>query len=440
MIVLEKEKKNSRQTVDAALKKGVKEVASGVRRLSTPAIVAITLTVVFFAAFFGYHGYMLVKSTEIKTEIAFPDTVETNLNVKMFVVRDEQIVTKTTGANVVSAVKDGTRVAVNDTVAYLFSDSASAGNLIRMNEINELLAYYEGLDKESSHVVSDTSLLDEKIMDVLGSFSAMVSSGDFSELEDGQQELRDTITSKQTATGMEIDVTATMQELRKEYSQLSATTSSYEEIKSSGTGYYISGTDGCETVLAYDNVDEWTVEDVENALEQEPQEGDGSRLVHGYYWYMVCLVDKENINLVKEGSYYTVSFPDSAVDDIRAEVYSLEYDEDVQKAVVILRCLTMNEELAGLRCENAQIVVKEYSGFRVRNEAIRANEDNELGVYIVRGAKMLFRKVNVLYTAEDYCIVQNPEDNEELEGQYISRYDEYIVEGRDLAHGKLIEK
>ena len=104
----------------------------------------------------------------------------------------------------------------------------------------------------------------------------------------------------------------------------------------------------------------------------------------------------------------------------------------------------MNEELASLRCENARISVKQYSGFRVKNSAVRGNENNELGVYIVRGSKMLFRKVNVLYTADEYCIVENALENdmltqEGLADDYISRYDEYIVEGRDLSHGKIID-
>lgn len=425
MIALEKEKKEK-------------------RRLSTPAIVGITLVFVVLAVFFGYQGFMLAKSNDIKTEVALPDTAEVYLNVKMFVVRDEKVVTSTKGSNVVSAIKDGTRVGVNDTVAYSFADSTSADNVIRMNEIKELLDYYNSLNRESSHVVNDTSLLDERIMAGLNDFSSMVTAGDFTALSDNQKEMRDAITSKQTATGVKLDLSASIEALNSEYNQLSSSTSGYSEIKSDGTGYYISGTDGCENVLDYGKYEEWTVDDVENALAVQAQEGEGSRLVHGYNWYMTCLIDRDNLSLVREGSYYMISFPDSAIDPVRTELVSLRYDEKAGQSVAVFRCMVMNEELASLRCENANIAVKEYSGFRVKNSAIRGNENNETGVYIVRGAKMLFRKVNILYTADEYCIVENALENDNIAqagetGNYISRYDEYIVEGRDLAHGKIVD-
>ena len=173
-------------------------------------------------------------------------------------------------------------------------------------------------------------------------------------------------------------------------------------------------------------------------------EGDGSRLVHGYNWYMTCVIDKEDLSLVREGYYYMISFPDSAIDAVRTELVSLRYDEKEGRSVAVFRCMVMNEELASLRCENANIAVKEYSGFRIKNSAIRGNENNETGVYVIRGAKMLFRKVNILYTADEYCIVENALENDNIAqageaGSYISRYDEYIVEGRDLAHGKIVD-
>ena len=126
------------------------------RQLSVPAIVGITLLGVFLVAFFAYHTYMFVQGNEIKTEIAFADEAVKSYRTQMYVVRDEKIISAQ-GSNVVSAVKDGARVSVNDTVAYSFADSTAAGNIIRMREINELLDYYNSLVISSSNVVGDTA-------------------------------------------------------------------------------------------------------------------------------------------------------------------------------------------------------------------------------------------------------------------------------------------
>lgn len=422
-----------------------KETKKNVRRLSIPAIVGITLFGVFLAVFFSYHAYMFVQGNEMKTEIAFADEAVKSYKTQMYIVRDEKIISAS-GSNVVSAVKDGARVSVNDTVAYSFADSTAAGNIIRMSEINELLDYYNSLMSSSSHVVGDTLAYDERIMDDLYSFASMVSSGNFTYLDDELSEMRDAITSKQTATGVKLDLSEIINSLKAEYKTLSAATSSYKEIKSGGTGYYISGTDGFENILKYSDVDEWTISDVENAISATPgttKESDAGRLVHGYYWYLACVAETSAINAIREGRSYTISFPDSAVEDITAKVYSISSDRETGKSLIVFICNTMNEELASLRCEWALINIEEIEGFRVDNRAIRANEDNEKGVYVVSGGRMYFRKIKIVYSTDDYSIVVDPyKDSDIVENdypsQYLHLYDEYIIEGRDLSHGRLI--
>jgi len=417
------------------------------RRLSIPAIVGFTLLGVVLLAFCSYHGYMFIKGSELKTEIAFADESAKTLKTEVFIVRDEKIISAA-GANVVSAVRDGTRVGANDTVAYSFADSESAGNIIRMGEINDLLDYYSDLVNASSDIVGDTTAHDERIMSDLYSFAAMVSSGNFTHLNDEQSEIRDAITSKQTATGVELDLSSSINALKDEYKTLSAATSGYKEIKSGGTGYYISGTDGYENVLDYKKVKEWTIADVENAMSATPaaiKESDAGRLVHGYYWYISCVTETSAINALREGRRYTVSFPDSSVDDVTAQIVSISSDRASGKSLVIFRCNTMSEELATLRCETAVINIEEYEGFRIDNRAIRTNEDNEKGVYVVSGGFMYFRKIKIIFSTEDYSIVADPyKDNDIIENdspsKYLHLYDEYIIEGRDLSHGKLIAR
>ena len=415
------------------------------RRLSIPAIVGITLMAVVLLAFCSYHGYMFMKGTQLRTEIAFADDAAKSLRTEVFVVRDEKVISAA-GSNVVSAVRDGTRVGANDTVAYSFADSESAGNIIRMGEINELLEYYSDLVNASSDIVGDTTAHDERIMSDLYSFASMVSSGNFAHLKENQNEIRDAITSKQTATGVQLDLSASIDALKSEYASLSASTGSYKEIKSGGTGYYISGTDGYENLLDYKNVKEWTIDEVENAMSSTPaaiKESDAGRLVHGYYWYIACVTETSAINALREGRRYTVTFPDSSVDDITAQVVSIRSDRVTGKSLVVFRCNIMNEELASLRCETAVINIEEFEGFRVDNRAIRTNEDNEKGVYVVSGGFMYFRKIKIIYSTEDYSIVADPyKDKDIMENdspsKYLHLYDEYIVEGRDLSHGRLI--
>ena len=420
-------------------KKG--NTAPKMKQLTLPNIVAIA--VVAFLALLFIIGQLYVRNAEntITTEIALADSAVKDVSVDMFAVRDEKIISSN-GINVVSAVKDGCRVSSSDTVAYSFADSTSAGNIIRMAEINELLDYYGTLMNKSAIVAGNTQVYDDEIFNDLNSFSSMISKGNFLSLSDEQSAIRDAITSKQTATGVEIDVTDSITALRNEYAQLKASTGRYTEIKSGGTGYYISGTDGYEGVLDYKDVDKWTIEDVEKALDATPSvtvSTQVGRLVHGYYWYLVCIADTADVMNLKEGSKKTIVFPDSSVDDITAQVYSIRSDPS-GKTLLVFRCNLMNEELAALRCDNAKIILENHEGYRVDNRAIRVNEDNETGVYVVTGSVMKFKKVNIVYSTDDYSIVTNPyRDDVTMRGKYINLYDEYIIEGMDLSDGKLID-
>lgn len=416
-------------------------------KFNLPKIIALAAVAVFVLFYIACQIYLTNNKNSITTEVAILDTERKTISVDMFIVRDEKILTAS-GSNIVSAMKDGSRVSVNDTVAYSFTDSDSAGNVMRMTEIEAELDYYNSLMSKSSYITDDTTAYDNKIMNSISSFSAAVAAGDFTNLGEAKNALRDAITSKQTATGIELDLSDAISALNSEYKSLSDSTGKYSEIKAGGTGYYISGVDGYENLLSYDSVDDWTIEDVENAMSATPQavvNGQFGRLVNGYYWYLACITDTNKINSLKEGKNMTVSFPDSSVDDITCEVYAIRSDGKSGKSLIIFVCNTMSQELSALRNEQAHIVLQEYEGYKVDNRAIRTNDKNETGVYVVKGSVLRFKKVEIIYSDDDYSLVTTPylrNDEDDMaktnKSAYIGIYDEYVVSGQELYDGKLI--
>ncbi len=401
-------------------------------------IAVICLIVIFIVA---CQIYVTRENSSITSEIALADTVTKTIAADVFVVRDEKIITSS-GNNIVSVVQDGTRVTSGDVVAYSFADSTAAVNVIRMKEIEELLEYYNGLLGKSTSVTSDTTSYDNRIMDGLYSFASVISSGDLTSLDDYTSELRDAITSKQTATGTELDLSSVISSLQSEYAALSSSSSDYSEITADSPGYYIQGSDGYEDILDYDNVDSWTVDEADNALNTSSVSVDGSavgRLVRSYYWYLVSVLDTDEISNLTEGSSIVLSFVDSSVGDIKTTIYRISSDSTTNKSLVVFRCNLMSEDIAGMRCEEAQINVESYEGYRIDNDAIQVNEDGETGVYVISGSVMRFKKIEIIYSAEDYSIVVNPyKDDVTKSGQYLNLYDEYITSGKDLYDGKLV--
>ncbi|MBP1544769.1 MAG: hypothetical protein J6A16_11805, partial [Oscillospiraceae bacterium] len=81
-----------------------------------------------------------------------------------------------------------------------------------------------------------------------------------------------------------------------------------------------------------------------------------------------------------------------------------------------------------------KLVVNSYGGLRVSRDAIRYDENEERGVFVVRGSSLVFKKINVLYWGEDYIICSQEEDD-----SYLKLYDEIVIEGKDLHDGRVVE-
>ena len=72
----------------------------------------------------------------------------------------------------------------------------------------------------------------------------------------------------------------------------------------------------------------------------------------------------------------------------------------------------------------------------MRKDAIRFDRENNEGVYVKVGEKVVFKKLDVLYRGDGF-VLSNARDDSET--QYLKLFDEIIVEGKDLYDGKILQ-
>ena len=63
---------------------------------------------------------------------------------------------------------------------------------------------------------------------------------------------------------------------------------------------------------------------------------------------------------------------------------------------VVLKCTSMNKAISSLRKEEAQITVKTYTGLRISNEALTADENGTEGVYTLSGKRITFKPIDIM--------------------------------------------
>lgn len=125
-------------------------------------------------------------------------------------------------------------------------------------------------------------------------------------------------------------------------------------------------------------------------------------------------------------------------DSINASVY-YRGPINTDETVLILSSKIMDSDIARLRTEDVEIVINETDGIRVNKSAVRVINGVQ-GVYVLTGNIVRFKKLDVIYTGEDYVISKMIKEDiyDENKVPYLKIYDAVILEGKDLKDGKLI--
>ena len=391
----------------------------------------------FIAFLFSFCVYQFieVKNSEIKKEMALQVTEYDTVKLKAFVVRDEEYIENSHEGTSVSFVEDGERVAKGDTVSIVFDSPEDADLYLKRKQLESSIQHYTDLSGQVNFQNISIESFDKRIDDNLHAFLDSVDNRQYDQAVSGAQAFRDSLTSKQIAVGQDLDFSSAIKKLQKQLDEVKDTDLSYNEICAEHAGYYISGADGYERAIDYSKLDELTAKDVSKVLKSKGEkvgEDVVGRLVSSFKWYFVCVADNEDISDLSYNKTYYINIQSKGIYRLPVTVYKLS-ERSSEKDVLILCCDNMSEELSSLRIEDIELITKEYTGYKISNSAIR-KIDGELGVFIVRGKLMGFRKVNVVHYGEDYTLVNNPKNSDD----YIHIYDTVVTEGVDLNADRIV--
>lgn len=403
------------------------------------------------------------KSNTVKyeTEIAREVTVQDVVDLDAFIVRDERYIDGDAKGTVVPLVTDGHRVASGDAVARVCSKEQDAADYAELEETKKIRERYQRLSEQTELNALDMEKLNEDINTAYTELLGVINSRKYNNLTGYIAELEESYASKQVLRDGTIDLSETLATLDKRIAELEAKGISAKEVSAPLSGYYISNLDGHETTLRYEDVDSLSVAVVNSSLKHEPTAVTGKigKIVASYKWYIVANIDSKYSRIIEIGDVMKVNIPEYGYENVKVKVEKLSSEQD-GKIAIALSCNEMNENYANMRTEKVELVIEEYTGYRVKTSAIHTYTPEEESttaadetqtttttttvesekitvVYILRGTVMNARRVEVIYTDGDYSIVSN--SSKSAQGvKPIQRYDEVIVKGRNLKNGRSI--
>lgn len=399
--------------------------------------IAIFVASVFLLAYIGSQAFKIVNNP-VETEVAYDYTIEDTVETDVFISRKEVFITNEKAGTIISAVDDGSRIAKGQAVAYVFTDPEHANTFTQLQDLQSEIERYTRLAQQSDNYVFDVDDLDLYIDNSVIDLVDAVDDADITHITTYVNELRDNVVTRQIATGSNFDFESRLSSLQAQYDTLSKKTINSTSITTNLSGYYVSGTDGYEETLDYDNITEITADDVDKALKADPAEtptGAIGKVITEFTWYFVCEVETNTIGNLEVGDTITINLPYSAVNTLKVQVAAINGGTG-KVAVLVLSCNRMNSDISKLRNEKAELVVTEYEGIKVPSSAIRVNDEGEKGVYVLSGNIAKFKKLNIIYSTDDF-VLSAAEDS--TDDDYVRLYDKVIVNGKDLYDGKSIK-
>ncbi len=405
-----------------------KKKKSGGRALLSVATVAVLFCYV------GFQAYRTIIS-KVEIEMAISHSVYESIETRGVIIRTETVISEAAAGHTYYTIENGTRVAKNSIIASVYNTAEDGRIDEEMREIDEEIAALKVIQSDGSSGRIPLDVINEQLNDAVYQAVYSTDYGVFTSMGNTKFELLSMLSKKQLITGKTVDFSHKIQQLEEQKKTLknkfNPATSS---VRAPVAGYFVDHTDGFETLLKTDNLTGVTADKIDEYLNLQPAQAEGSgKIVGGYEWFLCCVVPDSYYNKLAVGRSLTLRLSFVTDEQIPATVYACNKSNDGRLAVVF-RSDYMSSKLSAIRKEAVEIQLVKYDGLKVPKRAILMNDEQQAGVYIRSGNVVAFRKIKQLYSGTaDYAICEEVNDKE-----YLRLYDDIIVGGRGLYDGKII--
>lgn len=366
---------------------------------------------------------------DYKTETAILYSSAEKVTFNGVYVRDETVVTNNTTGVLSYPNTDGSKIAKGSVIAYVYK---SDNNIYVNHKINRLKEEVVLLEKEQNPGTTDVArpefiaeLIEEKYQTV----TSMIARNDLEGLAAERKNLQSLMGIYQIAINNETDYNDRIDMLNKQISEYEKQqTNPVDIVKASDSGYFISYVDGYESLL-----NPQKISDIDVDLINEIIKNNGSntavvspkavgKMVDGYKWKLVGVVNTLETDF-KTGSTVTLKLS-SSPENVEVVIEDIIETEEDDESIIVLSCETFNKNFVQYRTERMELILNDYNGIKVPRNAIRFNNNNEKGVYILLGKKVSFKKLDIIYECDEYVLSRITTDT-----SYVSNYDNIITEG-----------
>ncbi len=396
----------------------------------------------------------------IKTETAQIIQVFDSIDAQAYVVRDERLIDDDLSGFVNFTLTDADKIEKNGVVALVYS-SESQGILSKKAETikNEIIRL-ENLKNFGFALSSSPSSIDQQAYLDLNDFIKNVCNHEFNKLAKRRENILYLLNERQIVAGQNLNLSEKINQLNDELKQVnSQINGDVKKILAKESGFFVGNVDGHESNFDYNNVLNITSEQVESLLNSKPARNNNknsAKLVTNSKWFVACNLKKDDALQLNIDQYVELFMPLASSNRLKAKVVAINQSDKNSPAAVVFQCDDVDKNILSIRNEPVKINIAEYKGISVSKSAVHEKKLNRTvvddatgeekseekvvkGVYVKYGKQLVFKEIDIIFSADDYVICNINADKSKLFSENtIKEYDEIVVKGRDLYDGKFV--
>ena len=374
-------------------------------------LVMLPIKLVFGIACVGVLAYFVVQvflafNTPMTTATALSTVVNDEFSIVGYFVREETVLEADYDGILVYTVDESDKVARFGEYAAVYENSGAAELKATATRLDENIQFLQSA-LDSSMDTSGVMNLSSYIYEGLYDTSELADAEAFTLISDYVSALKSNIITRELTNTPVEEIQSMITSLESQRDRLNELIGDSETtLTTSESGFFTSHVDGYENVFDVNALDELTPSSFRSLLNQNASVTDRQvgRLVTSFTWYFVSNLRVDVASALTSGSYVNLRFDAMGDDLVRVRVESISAAEDGEVTVVFSSDQYM-EELVNLRKQSASVVMATYEGLKVPKDAVRVDEEGNLGVYVITGMYSEFKEIDVLYETEDYYIV-----------------------------------
>lgn len=387
-------------------------------------------------------GYALIQAIflftkPIKTEKLVEFTADDYISSDGFIMRKETIIKSSSNGSPEYLVAEGEKVKKDSLIAVMYSGSEDVATKNKINELEKKISQIENSLSTNDLFMSDAlkleSMIEEKVVLIAkanGTKKTVL-------ISQYSNELQTLLIKKQIILGEVEGFDQKLKSLKDERDKLKGNFSGrFGNVTTPSAGFFSSDFDGYENLLEPEFLKENGINAYNDVFALKSGSNKPSnyigKIIEDFKMYYACIIPTKQIKDYSVGDSLKIRFENSKGEAINSVIWYME--EQGEDMLVIFECDAGSGELNNLRKEKAQIITKNYKGYKVNKAAVRMI-DNTTGIFVLVGVQIQFKPVNVLFSKDDYMIIV---PNSEKRASLMAN-EQVVIEGKELFDGKIVK-